>query len=150
MYGYVSSTPKTASRSVIVSAEKEDPILTVWQYGLGRTAAWNSDVTGEWTGSFSGQEDYVRLWKRIVDYAAGNADMGEDRVNVATAGETVKISYQTGNYDGGTEVYATVIGPDGEAGEIRLHAVAPGSYEAELPADRAGRQCSFRRSTNST
>lgn len=138
VYGYVSSTPKTASRSVIVSAEKEDPILTVWQYGLGRTAAWNSDVTGEWTGSFSGQEDYVRLWKRIVDYAAGNAGMGEDRVNVATAGETVKISYQTGNYDGGTEVYATVIGPDGEAGEVRLHAVAPGSYEAELPADRAG------------
>lgn len=138
VYGYVSSTPKTASRTVIASAEKEDPILTVWQYGLGRTAAWNSDVTGEWTGSFSGQEDYVRLWKRIVDYAAGNAGMGEDRVNVVTAGETVKVSYRTDNYDGGTEIYATVIKPDGGTGEVKLHAVAPGSYEAELSADHAG------------
>lgn len=138
LYGYVSSTPKTASRTVIASAEKEDPILTVWQYGLGRTAAWNSDITGEWTGGFSGQEDYVRLWKRIVDYAAGNAGMGEDRVNVATAGETVKVSYRTDNYDGGTEVYATAIQPDGSSVEVKLHAVAPGSYEAELPADRAG------------
>lgn len=138
VYGYVSSTPKTASRTVVASAEKEDPILTVWQYGLGRTAAWNSDVTGEWTGGFSGQEDYVRLWKRIVEYAAGNVGMGEDRVNVATAGETVKISYRTDNYDGGTEVYATAIRPDGSTGEVKLHVVAPGSYEAELPADRAG------------
>lgn len=138
LYGYVSSTPKTASRTVIASAEKEDPILTVWQYGLGRTAAWNSDVTGEWTGGFSGQEDYVRLWKRVVDHAAGNASMGEDRVSVATAGETVKISYQTNDYDSDTGITATVIDPDGNVGEVKLHATAPGSYEAELPADRAG------------
>ncbi len=138
LYGYVSSTPKTASRQIIVAAEKEDPVLTVWQYGLGRTAAWNSDVTGEWTGGFSGQEDYVRLWKRLVDYAAGNADMGEDRVNVATAGETVRVSYRTDDYDGGTEIYATVMEPDGSTGETKLHPVAPGSYEAELPAEHAG------------
>lgn len=138
VYGYVASTPKTASRQVIVSAEKEDPILTVWQYGLGRSVAWNSDVTGEWSGGFSGQEDYVRLWKRIVDYAAGNTNMGEDRVNVAAEGETVKVSYRTANYDGGTEIYATVIDPDGSAWEVKLHPAAPGRYEAEMPADRAG------------
>ena len=138
VYGYVSSTPKTASRTVIASAEKDDPILTVWQYGLGRTAAWNSDVTGEWTGGFSGQEDYVRLWKRIVDYAAGNAGMGEDKVNVAAAGESVKVSYRTDDYDGGTEIFATVIKPDGGTEDVKLHAVAPGSYEAELSAERAG------------
>ncbi|MDE7183487.1 MAG: VWA domain-containing protein, partial [Lachnospiraceae bacterium] len=35
LYGYIAATPKTASNPVIVSGEKGDPILTVWQYGLG-------------------------------------------------------------------------------------------------------------------
>ncbi|MDE7249188.1 MAG: VWA domain-containing protein, partial [Lachnospiraceae bacterium] len=81
LYGYIAATPKTASSPVIVSDDKENPILTVWQYGLGRTAAWNSDVTGEWSGAFAGKDDYVQMWKRIVDYSTGNADMGGDRVD---------------------------------------------------------------------
>ena len=95
LYGYVSATPKTASSPIIFSAEKDDPILTVWQYGLGRTAAWNSDVTGEWSGAFAGKDDYVQLWKRIVDYSTGNVGLGEDKVNVVTAGEETQVIYLT-------------------------------------------------------
>lgn len=138
LYGYVSATPKTTSSPVIVSAEKEDPILTVWQYGLGRTVAWNSDVTGEWSGAFAGKDDYAQLWKRIVDYATGNVNMGEDRVDVVTAGELTSLVYQTEEYGGGTEILATVIDPEGGAGEVKLHATAPGKYEAELPTAQTG------------
>lgn len=138
LYGYVASTPKTASNPVIVSADKEDPVLTVWQYGLGRTAAWNSDVTGEWSGAFVGQDDYVQLWKRVVDYATGNADMGEDSVNVVTAGEQTEVVYQTGDYGSGTEILVTVIGPDGESSEEKLHATAPGKYAAEIATPQTG------------
>lgn len=138
LYGYVAATPKTASNPVIVSADKEDPILTVWQYGLGRTAAWNSDVTGEWSGAFSGKDDYVQLWKRIVDYSTGNADMGEDSVNVVTAGEQTEVVYQTGDYGSGTEILVTMIAPDGESSEAKLHATAPGKYTAQLPTSQTG------------
>lgn len=138
LYGYVSATPKTASSPVIVSGEKGDPILTVWQYGLGRTAAWNSDVTGEWTGAFAGQEDYVQLWKRIVDYSTGNASMGEDSVNVVTVGERTEVDYQTSDYGSATEIFVTVIDPDGNALEEKLHATAPGKYTAELSTPQTG------------
>ncbi len=138
LYGYVSATPKTASSTIITSAEKDDPILTVWQYGLGRTVAWNSDVTGEWTGAFAGQEDYVQLWKRIVDYSAGNANMGEDRVDVVTAGELTEVVYEAKDYDGDTEVLATVIDPEGNTSEVKLHATAPGKYETELSTSQTG------------
>ncbi len=138
LYGYISATPKTASSPVIVSGEKGDPILTVWQYGLGRTAAWTSDVTGEWTGAFAGQEDYVQLWKRIVDHAAGNAGIGEDSVNVVTAGERTDIEYQTNDYGSATEILVTVIDPKGEVTEEKLHATAPGRYAAELPTPQTG------------
>ncbi len=138
IYGYVSASQKTASSSLITTGEKQDPILTVWQYGLGRTVAWNSDVTGEWSGSFAGQEDYVQLWKRIVDYSTGNADLGEDKVDVVTVGETAQIAYETEDYNGDTIVVATMIDPEGNSQEVTLHATAPGKYEAEIPTGQTG------------
>ncbi len=138
LYGYIAATPKTASLPVIVSDDKENPILTVWQYGLGRTAAWNSDVSGEWSGAFSGKDDYVQMWKRIVDYSTGNVDMGGDRVDVVTAGERTEITYQTDEYRSGTEILVTVIDPKGEPAEEKLYATAPGKYTAELSTPQTG------------
>lgn len=138
LYGYIAATPKTASNQVIVSGDKDNPILTVWQYGLGRTAAWNSDVSGEWSGAFTGQEDYVQLWKRIVDYTTGNADMGEDSVEVVTVGEQTEVTYQTQDYGTDTEVLVTVIDPEGTAIEEKLHATAPGKYTADLSTPQTG------------
>jgi len=138
VYGYVAATPKAASSSVIAVAGKEDPILTVWQYGLGRSVAWNSDVTGEWSGAFEGKEDYVQLWKRIVDYSAGNADMGEDRVNVVTADGVTEIMYEARDYGTDTEIITTVVGPDKEVSEIKLFATAPGKYKGQLPTGQTG------------
>lgn len=138
LYGYIAATPKMASSQIIVSGEKSNPILTVWQYGLGRTVAWNSDITGEWSGAFAGQDDYVQLWKRIVDYSTGNVDMGEDSVDVVTIGERTEVTYRTQDYGTKTEVLVTVIDPDGTATEEKLHATAPGKYTAELATPRTG------------
>ncbi len=138
LYGYVAASPKTASQLLIASASEDDPILTTWQYGLGRTVAWNSDVTGEWTGAFSGKEDYVQLWKRVVDYSTGNADIGEDSVDIVTAGEVTEIVYQTKEYNSETEIVATIIDPEGEQQEIKLYATAPGKYETQLPTEQTG------------
>lgn len=138
VYGYISATPKTASNSIIVTGEKGDPLLTVWQYGLGRTVAWNSDVTGEWSGAFVGQDDYVQMWKRIVDYATGNANMGSDRVDVVTVGDRTEVNYQTKDYDNGTQIEVMVVDPQGNTTEEVLHAIAPGKYTAELSTPQTG------------
>lgn len=138
IYGYISSSPKAASSTLLSSAEKDDPILTVWQYGLGRTVAWNSDVTGEWSGAFAGEEDYVQLWKRIVDYSAGNTDMGEDRVDVITAGEETRVVYRTQDYGQDTQISATVMDPEGGVREVKLHATEPGRYETDISTADTG------------
>ncbi len=39
LYGYVATSPKQTS-DVILESAKGDPILSVWQYGLGKTLAW--------------------------------------------------------------------------------------------------------------
>lgn len=137
LYGYVSATPKPSAMQLIAS-EKDDPVLTVMQYGLGRTAAWNTDVTNEWTSGFAGLDDYVQLWKRVIDYAAGNAGIGDDTVDVITAGGRTSISYRAKDYGGNTRVEAVYTDPEGSTRTAELRATAPGQFEAKLDTDITG------------
>lgn len=137
IYGYVSATPKKAA-TVLIASEKDDPVLTVMQYGLGHTVAWNTDVKNEWTGSLAQDDDYVQLWKRIVDYSAGNASLGEDSVDVTTAGGSTSVTYRAQDYTENTTVEAVYTDPDGETRTVKLQASAPGVYEAVLETDMTG------------
>jgi len=137
IYGYVSSTPKNTS-NVLIASEKDDPVLTVMQYGLGHTVAWNSDVTNEWTAGYAGKEDYVQLWKRIIDYSVGNALIGEDAVDVVTAGGYTQVVYHAIDGIEQTKVEAVYTDPEGNTKTEPLHATAPGTYEAKLETDVTG------------
>lgn len=137
IYGYVSATPKGAS-NVLIASEKEDPVLTVMQYGLGHTAAWNTDVTNQWTAGFAGENEYAQLWRRIIDYSVGNADIGEDSVDVMTAGGITRIVYDALDYGEQTKVEAVYTDPEGNTQTAPLSATAPGSYEAKLDTDITG------------
>lgn len=137
IYGYVSATPKGAS-NVLIASEKDDPVLTVMQYGLGHTVAWNTDVTNQWTAGYAGENDYVQLWKRVIDYSVGNAAIGEDTVDVMTAGGYTSITYDALDFGEQTRVEAVYTDPDGNTQTAPLHATAPGTYEAKLDTDITG------------
>lgn len=137
IYGYVSATPKNTA-AVLIASEKDDPVLTVMQYGLGHTAAWNTDVTNQWTAGFAGESDYVQLWKRILDYSAGNTAIGEDSVDVLTAGGYTGITYRALDYDEKTRVEAVYTDPDGNTYTAPLQATAPGNFEVRLDTDTTG------------
>ena len=135
--GYVSATPKRAS-NVLIASEKDDPVLTVMQYGLGHTVAWNTDVTNQWTAGFAGESDYVQLWRRMIDYSVGNAGIGEDSVDVLTAGGYTTITYRTPDYGIQTKVEAVYTDPEGNTLTQPLQATAPGSFETRLDTDVTG------------
>ncbi len=137
IYGYVSATPKNVSH-VLIASEKDDPILTVMQYGLGHTVAWNTDVTNRWTAGFAGLDDYAQLWKRIIDYSAGNGTIGEDKVEVITAGGYTDIIYRAPDYGEQTKVEAVYTDPEGNTRTVPLQAAAPGRYETKLETDITG------------
>ena len=136
--GYVSASPKTGANVLLASVEKDDPILSVMQYGLGHTVAWNTDVTNRWTAGLAQQNDYVQLWKRIIDYSAGNTALGEDRVDVTTVNGTTKVTYYAKDYAEQTQVEAVYTDPDGKTHQAKLTASAPGTYEAQLDTTVSG------------
>ena len=135
--GYVSATPKSQAR-VLLASDKDDPVLSVMQYGLGHTVAWNTDVTNTWTAGFAGETDYIQLWKRIIDYSAGNAGIGEDSADVATAEGSTKITYEAKDYTEQTKVEAVYTAPDGKTETVKLKATAPGQFETSIDTDQTG------------
>ena len=43
-------------------------MLAVWQYGLGRTAAWTSDLSGQWTNDWLGADEGTQIIRNLVSY----------------------------------------------------------------------------------
>ena len=136
--GYVSATPKASANVLIAESEKKNPILSVMQYGLGHTVAWNTDVTNRWSSSLAGYDDYVQLWKRIMDYSAGNTGPGEDSLDVTTVHGSTQILYRASDYAENTSVEAVYTDPEGNTKTQKLQATAPGVFETSLDTDITG------------
>lgn len=135
--GYIAATAKDLATEVITS-DQDDPILTVWQYGLGRTAAWNTDVTGAWTANLSGEGDYAAMWKRLTDYTINEGMSSADRVETKEVDGKTIVTYKADEFNEATEITANYLSPDGTEGTLSFVMVEPGVYQAELDSDEAG------------
>lgn len=137
LLGYIAATPKSSS-TVLLESDREDPILTVWQYGLGRSVAWNSDGTNQWTGNFAGWDNYAALWRNIIDWTISNSDLGNDVLNVTQEASSIVIDYETEDFTTGTDIEAVLTDENGNRRDVTLSAVSPGKYRAQVDVDETG------------
>ena len=61
LYGYVATTKKERSIELLESFQG-DPILAYWQYGLGKTVAWTSDVSCVFASVMLAASPTVSCW----------------------------------------------------------------------------------------
>src|SRR5262245_38336338 len=65
--GYVVTSVKDEAQTVLAPDEvRADPILAQWQYGLGRSVAWTSDVKQKWAGAWLNWTDFKKFWAQTV------------------------------------------------------------------------------------
>lgn len=137
MLGYIASTKK-ASATMLLESDKNDPILTSWQYGLGRSVAFNSDVENRWTAEYAGWKDYAALWKNIFQWVMKKQDTSENVVQVTESGNQVTVNYRAKEYTENTEVQALYTDKEGNTKNVILNAVAPGEFQAKWEMDEMG------------
>lgn len=137
LYGYVATSPKQTA-DVILESAKGDPILSVWQYGLGKTLAWCSDATNEWTAQFALWEDYPYFWSNLIQSVITDTRLGEDSLEVTGNGNGAEISYETKEYDADTKVMAVITDDEGNSTEVELKPVKPGTFQADADLDEVG------------
>lgn len=137
LLGYIASTPKSTA-TVLLQSDREDPILSIWQYGLGRSVAWNSDASGNWSKNFSGWDSYASLWRNIIDWTISQSDLGEDTLNIEQEASSAILTYETQDYDGKTRITAVITDETGKKQEVELKASSPGVYKAQVDLDSIG------------
>lgn len=137
LFGYVGSSPKETSR-VILKSDEEDPILSVWQYGLGKAVAWNSDISGKWSKNYINWDKNTKLWQNIINWTVESYGDDSGHVDVRNEGSKGIITLTTKNAGEDLSADAVVMLPDSSSKEIKLNPAAPGTYTGSFEMKETG------------
>lgn len=137
LLGYVGASAKETAREVLRSDE-DDPILTVWQYGLGKTAAWNSDISGKWSGNYINWNKNLKLWQNLINFTIENYANENVTINVSEQGGKATVTLKNKNSDELLKSSIVVVSPSGESSEEKLYETAPGEYGATIALKETG------------
>jgi len=130
--GYVASKIKSAARTVFRS-DTGDPVLAVWNYGLGRTAAWTSDIQGIWTSQWSMWQDAPLFWGNLVSWLIQkNINTGYSVDTTIKDGRGVIRLVFENDIPQVDDIEGVLVSPDGTSSGIKLRVTEPGVYQGEI------------------
>ena len=140
--GYVLTTPKPRSEVVLRSPEKEetDPVLATWRYGVGRAAAFTSDLSVNWAAAWVEWDRYDAFVKQLMIDISRVEEKSDLQLRTFAEGDSGVVSVEDFNpKESFLEVQARVTGPQQRSENVVLKQVAPGRYQAEFPLWGMGR-----------
>jgi len=141
LFGYVVTTPKSTAAVSLVT-ERGDPLLTVWQYGLGKTAAFTSDAKSRWASDWLGWQGYGTFWAQLVRDVMRTTQHRGTETTIAFRGNAGSIVVdnvdESGNFVNGLTTKVQVIQPDLSIVEHTLAQTGPGRYETTIPMEDTG------------
>lgn len=141
LLGWVKFEAKDSAETILEIEDEEDPLLSRWQYGLGRSAVFTSDATNRWASNWVQWRGFDRFWANVLrDLLPRSQTIEAETWWDQAAGEIV-VSYRnlTGDTGGADPPDLLVLGPDGFRQAVALTAAAAGVWEARLsPGERYG------------
>ena len=137
LLGYIASSPKDSSR-VILESDEGDPILTLWQYGLGKTIAWNSDMKGVWSGNYVNWDKNPVFWNNLINWTIENYSTENLEVSTKVQGGYGEINALQRNSNETIDTRAIITAPSLETIEVDLNPEAPGRYKGSFRIDDTG------------
>ncbi|WP_165071902.1 VWA domain-containing protein [Paludisphaera rhizosphaerae] len=141
LLGYVITRPKPTSE-VILATENGDPLLSWWRYGLGMSVAFTSDAKSRWGAEWLSWPQFGQFWAQIARHALRKAEAKGTVVQVERRGKKTLVSLDaiepSSKFLNRAETELTLIDPSLGTKAIEMAQTAPGRYQAEFDAARAG------------
>lgn len=144
--GYVLTTAKPRASTVLrvppdkAAPDQLDPLLAVWRFGLGATAAWTSDLGGSWAQDWMGWDKYRAFVKQLAQEVSRVEQANDLRLNAFAAGNSGVVSVEDFAKDEAfLEVVARVTGPRGDTVTLPLRQTGSRRYQAQFPLSGKGR-----------
>ncbi len=147
LLGWVKFEAKPRAEVLLtVGDDPEDPLLTRWQYGLGRAAVFASDAKERWAVNWVRWPGFDRFWTNVARDLLPRSFLSEAAARYDASSDEVVLSYRLledetdARAPAPPQVY--VFGPAELQRGALLKRVAGGRYEARVPSE--GRYGLFR------
>jgi uncharacterized membrane protein len=131
--GYVRFQARPTS-DTILEADRGDPLLVRWQYGLGRAAVFTSDAKNRWAANWVTWPGFDRLWANIFRDLLPHGAQSETTADFDRASGELVVDYHLSKNvpdpPSAPDVY--VMGPDGFQAPLKVTKVAAGHYRGHL------------------
>lgn len=128
---------------VILTSDREDPVLAKWQYGLGRVVAWTADNGSDLAAPWASWDGFDDFWAAAVRWALPDPERRPLTVSTRRDGDdvvlTVAAAGENGDFADFLPTFASVKTADGKpVVSQEMTQTAPGEYTLRLPAPAAG------------
>ena len=133
--GYVVTVPKDTAQ-VVLESDQGDPLLVQWQYGLGRSVVWTSDIQGRWSKNLLQSEWSGLFWSALVNWSLPPEQLPFQLSASFSQGEGNLIV--EGNSPEGSQLTVRIVTPEMEAMQLPFKATSPTRYETAFPAIEQG------------
>ncbi|MBM4035149.1 MAG: VWA domain-containing protein [Planctomycetes bacterium] len=134
--GLVLTSAKPRANLVLRVPEEEDidPVLAVWRYGVGKTAAFTSDLTTNWGADWVNAPLYEPFVNQLLTDIVRPAQQGRLRLHTYAEGSTGVIVVEDFHPEASfLEVAAQVGGPQDKSATVPLRQVGPRRYQGDFP-----------------
>jgi hypothetical protein len=134
--GYVRFEMKPTGDDVLEvdGGQGKDPLLSEWQYGLGRAAVFASDAKSRWAADWVSWPGFDRLWTNIFRDLLPHGAANEAYARYDSANEEILVEYQLSAREAEPEhvpeLYA--IGPGDFRRPVDASRVSPGAYRGRV------------------
>jgi uncharacterized membrane protein len=131
--GYVKYISKPTAE-VILNIDRDDPLYSRWQFGLGRSAVFASDAKSRWAGDWMKWKGFDRFWTNVLRDLLPRASAGEATLEFDSANGELTVDYRLSKEVAVPtkipDIYA--IGPDGFQKPVQVVKVAEGAYRGRV------------------
>ncbi len=134
LLGYLRFLAKPQAETIL-QVDGKDPLLTRWQYGLGRSVVFASDAKARWSTNWLNWPGYDRLWTNLLRDLLPRAKEAEAAAEFDSANNEIVVRYR---FQSGADLPASppdlyVVGPNGFKKAVPLKRVAASSYLGRVP-----------------
>ncbi|GIV89336.1 MAG: VWA domain-containing protein [Chloroflexus sp.] len=139
--GYIALQSRPEA-TVVLSSPADDPLLSVWQYGLGRSVAWTASAAAPWATRWPGWSEYDRFWNQVIQYTIPTPDSGPLQVWVEPLSRGIRLMVDAQTIGGVpidlAQVNAQITFPDQRSQRISLLQIGPGRYSRDVALGEVG------------
>lgn len=140
--GYIVAADREGLSMVTLRGKENDPLLAHWQYGLGKSVTFTSDISARWARSWPSWGKFRAFWEQHVRWAmrpGGTADM---RVFTEDLGDRTRVTVEALDADGErlnfVRFVGRVAGPDNSSESVELRQEGPGRYTGIVDTSKSG------------